>query len=163
MRLDLDVFGDTQFSRELLRMGDRVEDMRPIFRELADDFYELERRQFDSEGGEASGGWRPLAESTLKRKADMNLDPRILHATLALRKSLTERGAPGSIMRITRDELVLGTAVKSKGGFPYPAAHQNPKKGQTQRRVIEFTPMNRVMWVKKIQAYMVGRDRGAAA
>lgn len=156
MRLDIEVFGDVQFSRELLRVGERAGDLRPVFADLVDDFHSMEREQFDTEGGAASGGWAPLKDTTVERKDAAGLDPRILHATLALRRSLTERSAPGSIAKFTSDELTVGTAVRSPQGFPYPAAHQNPQKGQTQRRPIEFTPERRIDWVKKIQRHILG-------
>lgn len=155
MNLTIDVFGDTQFSRELLRIGDRAEDMTPVFRELADDFLQMEREQFDSEGRH-SGGWTPLKPSTIESKQRRGLDPRILHATLALRKSLTVLGAAGQIRKISADELVLGTDVRSEEGFPYPAAHQRPLRGQTRRRIIEFTPFKRVEWTKAIQRHILG-------
>lgn len=157
MRLDLDVFGDKQISRELLRFGDRADDMTGAFRELADDFEDMEAQQFNTQGV-FSGGWAPLKPSTIEAKMRKGHDPRIMHATLALRLSLTQRHAPGAIRKISRDELVLGTSVKSDKGFPYPAAHQNPQKGQTRRRVIELTPARRRDWMKVLQRHLVGSD-----
>lgn len=159
MRLDLDVFGDTQFSRELLRFGERADDMSPAFTEIADQFLDIEERQFATQGM-YSGGWAPLKPATVRRKEELGHDPRILHATRALRDSLTNRGHRDHVRRITDDELVVGTSVRSEGGFPYAAAHQNPKKGQTQRRPIEFNEAVRRDFVKIIQNHLVaGRAR----
>lgn len=159
MRVDIDVFGDVQFSREMLRMSDRAENMQPVFRTLAEDFHEMEEDQFNSEGGKFSSGWKALQISTLAQKSAQGHDPRILHATLALRNSLTKRSAPGAVYKVTREELVVGTNVKSKKGFPYAAAHQNPKKGQTRRRPIEFSELKKIEWIREMQHYLFGRSR----
>lgn len=156
MRLDLDVFGDKQFSRDLMRFEARANDMSPVFEDLADDFLRLNQEQFDSQGRN-SGGWAPLAESTVRRKAARGDDPRILHATRALRNSLTNRGAAGAVREISDDEMFVGTSVTTDRGFPYPAVHQNPKQGQTRRRPVELTPRRRRDWVKTLQEYLVGQ------
>lgn len=164
MELRLEIFGDVQLSRDLLRFRERGMDMRPVFHNLADDFLDIETRQFESEGRYASGGWQPLTPDYLAWKVRHDLDPRILHATLAMRNSLTVRGAPGQVRRITRDEMFVGTDVRSKRGFPYPAVHQNPKRSPLpRRRPVELREADRDNWVKQVQYYLVyglvGRGR----
>lgn len=130
--------------------------MSPVFHTLADDFLNIEQKQFSTEGAYASGGWKPLSAAYLAAKTARGLDPRILHATLAMEKSLTIRGAPGQVRRITRDEMVVGTSVKSKKGFPYPAVHQNPVTSPLpRRRPIELRPQDRIDWVKRLQTYLI--------
>lgn len=157
VRITLDVFGDTQFDRTLLRIGERAEDMGPAFNDLADDFLLIEERQFQTEGGFASGGWKELAAATIERKAALDLDPRILHATLRMRESLTERTDPDHVRRIDSDEFVVGTKVKSEKGYPYPRAHQRGK-GVPRRRPVELRDQDRRAWVKALQSYVMTGD-----
>lgn len=160
-KFELDVFGDVQFSREILRMGQRGHNMVPAFGPIADDFLKIERRQFDTQGGYASGGWKPLAASTLAEKRRNGFDLRILHRTLAMRNSLTKRGAAGSIRRMSADELVMGTNVRSAKGFPYPAAHQHGA-GVPRRRPIELTEPDKKRWVKWLQQWLITGERPRA-
>lgn len=160
MQLYLEVFGDVQLARELLRFGERAEDMSPAFEQIADDFLQIQEFQFDSQGGMFSGGWAALAPSTIESKRRQGLDPRILHATLALRNSLTNKNDPNHVRRITPDTMEVGTSVTSPSGFPYPAAHQNPKQGQKQRRPIELDEDISSDWVKVLQEYLVQFETG---
>lgn len=149
VRLDLEVYGDTQFSRELLRFRDRGRDMTPAFQKVADDFLDIGREQFGSQGGR-SGGWKPLTPRYLARKAAQGYDPRILHRTLRLRKSLTMETAD-TIRRITPDEMFVGSRV------PYGIHHQHgaPAANLSRRRPIELSNADRVRWIKILQRYLV--------
>lgn len=150
MRLEIDVNGDVQFARELLRFRDRADDMRPAFREIADDFLEEERSQFMTEGRHASGGWQPLNAAYRARKIGQGHDPRILHRTLRLRRSLTMSTAD-SIREISRDEMFVGTRV------PYAVHHQHgaPRANVPRRRPVELTRATRVRWIKILQRHLV--------
>lgn len=151
MRLTIEAFGEVQFDRELMRYRDRANDMKPVFREIADDFRDNEQKQFLSQGRYASGGWAPLAASTLRYKAARGLDMRILHATLRLRKSLTNKTHPDHYERVTHDTLEVGSSV------PYGAYHQYGNEPRMpRRRPVEFPEARKRKWVKMLQAYLVG-------
>lgn len=160
MRLDLEIFGDKQVDRELLRFRERADDMRPVFTALADDFLNMERAQFRSQGLFGSGGWAPLKQSTVDRKAAAGLDPRILHATLALYQSLTSSSDQHHVRRVTGDSLVVGTDLL------YAGVHQNPVTSPLpQRRPVEFREQDRRAWIKALQSFLVNGTielRGAA-
>lgn len=149
MQLELEVYGDTQFSRDLLRFRDRGMDMVPAFRSLADDFLDIGREQFGSQGGR-SGGWRPLSPTYLARKVADGHDPRILHRTLRLRRSLTMETAD-TIRRLAPDEMFVGSRV------PYGVHHQHgaPRANLPQRRPVELSNADRVRWVKILQRYLI--------
>lgn len=155
MQITIDVFGDVQVSRNLMRFRDRAMNMIPAFQIEADLFLRHESKQFDSQGAYASGGWAPLAASTIARKARLGQDPRILHATLAMRRSLTVKGAPGQIRRIRRDSMEVGTSVKSPKGFPYPAVHQRGGGHVPRRRPVEFRESDKREMIRRIQHYLV--------
>jgi phage gpG-like protein len=149
MRLELEVYGDVQLARELLRFRDRGMDMTPAFVKVADDFLEIGRQQFGSQGGR-SGGWAPLQPAYLARKIRDGYDPRILHRTLRLRRSLTMSTAD-SIRRITPEEMFVGSRV------PYGVHHQHgaPRANLPRRRPIELSNADRVRWIKILQRYLI--------
>lgn len=150
MRLELDITGDKQILRDLLRWGENARDMRPAFRDLADDFLDIERKQFESQGGYGSGGWKPLKPDYLARKVAAGFDSRILHRTLRLRRSLT-MSTGDSVRVITADEMRVGTRV------PYAVHHQHgaPRANLPRRRPVELPNADRERWVKILQRHLV--------
>jgi hypothetical protein len=163
VQVSLTTFGDEQFVRDLLRFGERAGDMRPAFEAIADDFYEIEKQQFASEGGFASAGWPGLSENYARWKAKHYPGKPILQRSGTLMESLTNPFASGAVKEITRDTLRLGTDVTSDKGFPYPAAHQRPLQGQKQRRPIELREADRRRWVKILQRHIVSNEIGPEA
>lgn len=150
MNLTFEISGDVQVDRTLERWVDRADNMRPALSALADDFLRIEDRQFNSQGLFASGGWTPLKQSTVERKALLGLDPRILHATLALRNALTQRGAPHQVRRVTNDEFFAGTDLI------YAGVHQNPVTSPLpRRRPVELRETDRRQWIKTLQRFLV--------
>lgn len=153
MRFELDILGEKQVSRDLMRFGERADDMTPALSELADDFLRIEKKQFRSQGGYASGGWAPLAPSTLLAKAQRGLDPRKLHATLALRRSLTSRGGD-HVRRIYPDRMEVGTQVD------YAIFHQHGTSRMPRRRPVELRGSDRRRWIKVLQRFLVYGEVG---
>lgn len=151
MRLRLDVFGDVQFDRRLLRFQDHAADMTVPLTALAADFHDLETRQFASEGGSGSGGWAPLAPATVRDRIRHGFpgDHPILHRTGALEASLTDPHAAGAVERVAPDSLFVGTNVS------YARFHQTGTRRMPRRRPVEFTERDRRRWVKVLQRYIV--------
>lgn len=150
MRITLDVHGDRQLSRELVRFADAATDWRPVLSRIADFVISETGEQFDTEGGHASGGWAPLKPATIRAKAARGLDPRILHAHGFLESSLTQRGDPNMILEVSRDELLFGSRLV------YAGAHQNPRPGSPlpQRRPVELTEQARRQIVRMLQVWV---------
>ena len=149
MRLDLETFGEKQFSREILRVGRNARDMRPAFDDVHDLIRTVQQKQFSSQGSAYSGGWAPLAPSTRAYKAGANLDPRILHATLRLRKSLTTKGDRDHVFRSSADEMFVGSKV------PYGVYHQYGTDRMPRRRPFQFDDKVRNDIVKILQRHLV--------
>lgn len=152
MRITLEAFGEVQFSRELLRVAEAAEDMRPAFDTIHEMFINVEKLQFSTQGKSASGGWAPLAPATVAYKAAHKLDPRILHATLRLRDSLTKESHPDHIYRADADEMFVGSRVE------YGVHHQfgAPRANLPRRRPVEFTENFRNNIVKTLQRHVLG-------
>jgi hypothetical protein len=149
LKFTFEAHGDTLVSRELLDLGDRALDARPAFRLIADDFRAFEEARFDSRG---NGTWRPLAPSTIAAKAGRGLDPRILHATGALRASLTKKRAPGSYSRVFPSFMLFGSTV----GY----AHylQTGTRKMPARKPLGFTEAQKVQTLKRLQRFVVHGD-----
>lgn len=142
IRLTIDTLGSEIVARELLRMAGRTDDLRPVMNGVADLLRDSTREQFDSQGASGSGGWKPLAASTVERKARAGLDPRILHATLALRESLTGTGG-ANIAISRRDGLDFGTTVE------YAKYHS------TSRPPVQLPERDRRSIVRLVQRYLI--------
>lgn len=153
MRLELEAFGDVQFSRELLRVGANAGDMRPAFDNVHVLLLAVENRQFGSEGGAFSGGWKPLAASTVRYKAKHGLDPRILHATGDLRRSFANNHAKGHVYRASANEMFVGSSI------PYARFHQTGTKRMPRRRPFELNEQVRRQVVKILQEHLAGTGR----
>jgi phage gpG-like protein len=148
VRIDFDIFGEEQVSRELLRFSAHAGNAQPAFHKIAGDMREQIAEQFESEGGRGSGGWAPLAETTLAAKAARGLDPHILQATHSLMESLTSTGGD-HIERVTDDSLLFGSS-DPKGKF-----HQKGTTRMPARKPVDFTELDRRSFVRTLQRYIV--------
>lgn len=149
MRFELDIAGDRQIARELLRVGEHAEDAAPAFRNIADYFRDLEREQFRSEGGSGSGGWPPLAASTLLRKAKLGQPQNILVASGDLRDSLTDAGDEQHIEDVSHDGLLFGTRD------PKAKYHQHGTSRMPQRRPVELSETERRHTLRILQRWVM--------
>lgn len=151
MRFDFEAFGEKQVSRELLRIGSYAGDARPLWFQLIRKIMGWNRKQFESGGHRASGGWAPLKPATVEFKKRHNLDPRILIATGALMESLTKLGAKNQTVVVQEDQMVFRSTL------PYGIPHQKPKSSSNlpRRRIIEFRPKDRSEIIKDIQQYVL--------
>lgn len=98
--------------------------------------------------------WEPLAESTVASKSAMGLDPRILHATLALRDSLTKPAAAGMVEVVSDRSLHFGTSID------YAIWHDRGTSRMPQRKIIDFSQANLRAFSKEIQRYAVHGETG---
>lgn len=147
MRFALDTLGVRQIDRELVGISGRITDMGPAMREVLDLIRKVEKQQFDSQGKYGSGGWKPLAPSTVAYKKAYNLDPRILRATGDLFSSMTKRGDSTQIAVPKQDGLVFGTTLE------YAQYHQQGR-GVPKRPVVELKEDDRREAIKIIQRYI---------
>lgn len=147
MRIEIGLAGDKQVSRQLLRIGDRAVAAAPAFDLMATWLMGLEREQFESEGRRSSGGWAPLAQSTIDAKGG---DSSILFRTGAEMASFTERGDPNQTLWVTDDFLLFGSKLD------YPGYQQSGTSRMPQRRPLELTEADRRVPPKILQAYILG-------
>jgi hypothetical protein len=151
VRIIFEVAGDVQLNRDIVRVGQRAQDMTPAFEQVADLWISETRTQFATEGRHASGGWKPLKQATIDAKRRQNLRPEILRAHDDLLHSLTVRGDTNMVLTITPGELDYGSKL------PYAEVHQRPKPGNPlpQRRPVEFTESARRDTIKILQRFLL--------
>jgi len=146
--LSLDIAGDQQLSRGLSRFADDVKDLREPFREIVKDFHEVEKKQFESEGGYGSGGWDALSSSTLKQKERAGFPSTIMVRTGELKDSLTGSN-PGAIEEVKPLYLKVGTTVH------YALYHQKGRGRPPRRPLIDLTEADKTRWMKFVHKYLV--------
>lgn len=99
-------------------MGRNAVNAKPALEKVADYMMDVIDKNFKSQGRRGGGSWRRISPGWKARKMREGLDPRIGHATLALRKSMTKRDAPEQILTVGRTRVSLGTKL------PYAATQQ---------------------------------------
>jgi phage gpG-like protein len=146
--ISIESLGETVFNREMLRLSENAADWGPAFFRIHESFLGIESTQFRTEGS-FSGGWRPLKPATVEHKRGHGLDLRILHATLALRNSLTRRTDPNHIYTTTADSMFVGTRV------PYGEFHQKGTGHLPRRPPVALQEQHKRAWVKFLQAHVM--------
>ena len=92
-------------------MGNNAVNAKPALEKVADYMMEVMAKNFQSQGRRGGGSWKRISPGWRARKVRMGLDPRIGHATLALRKSMTKRDAPEQILSVGRTRVTLGSKL----------------------------------------------------
>jgi phage gpG-like protein len=149
VRIVFEISGDRQIERELLRVSDRAGDVSPAFDRIIDLWVDETAEQFATEGAHASGGWAPLAQSTLRRKTARLFTGGILHESGSLERSLTDRGDANMIVEVSPDEVAWGSRVD------YAQFHQTGTTRMPRRRPVEFTEGARRETVRILQRFVI--------
>jgi hypothetical protein len=90
------------------KLGIRGADIRPAYDKVELVYREQGEQLFTSHG---RGKWPGLADITVKTKATKGLDPRIMHASNVLYRSLTQKKPRNRWRRARKTELRWGTKV----------------------------------------------------
>ena len=150
------ISGDKTVKRRLRLVGVRSQDFRPAFRIIINLLQKETTRQFDTQGSHSRGGWPPLNPSYKAAKVRAGLDPRILHATLRLVKSLTRRGSgysSDSIFQFLPLRMRYGTSVS------YAKYHQSdrPRKVLPRRAPLVVRRRARLQINRIMRRHVRGR------
>lgn len=147
MRFSLELFGEAQIDRTLMRYAENVGDASDLWDALANRFGTANRKQFTSEGAYGSGGWPALSPAYASWKSRHYPGAKILHATGELEESLTQR--PFGIERIEPGSMTVGS------GVAHGAYHQAGGGNLPQRRPVELPASERRVWIRYIQTFIV--------
>ncbi len=149
-RIQISVDGKPEFSREFIRLDAVFNDLTPIWPDVRDKFWEIEKEQFASEGSKGrSGKWTALSSRYKAQKIKRyGSGLKILEATGELRDSLTG-DAPGSYYRTTKEEIAIGTTL-ARGIY-----HQRGSDRLPKREIISFSDPQKTDLMKTIQGSLV--------
>lgn len=124
-------------------MGDRAADATPALQDIVASLYQAEVKQFDSQGSYGGEPWEAIQQRTIDRKTAHGHDPRILHETLRLRRSLTGKGGE-NVAHVTGSSIVFDTTV------------DYAKYLRDKRPLLGSPPeSDRRAWVKQLQRFIV--------
>ena len=146
--------GEPLVDRQLMRFAETLLFPISAWAAVATFLRAVAERQFETEGGN-SGGWAPLAQSTVDYKARNDLDPRILRATDALMNSLTRKYDPEHIDVPSRDSLVFGSRV----AYGIYHASTAPRTKIPYRPPLALTAADKVALVKIMQMELLASSR----
>jgi phage gpG-like protein len=121
----------------------------PVMETIAEMMMGYIERTFESEGRRGGGSWKNDSAEWAARKARQGLDPRIGHATLALRRSMTIRGDANQDLRVSHNMVSLSSYL------PYAGTQQ------VHRPFVKFTFNDRVQIRNTIRDYLVEAFRRA--
>lgn len=153
-RISLIVEGEAEFDRQFDRFDAVISDLRPIWPDVRDKFWQIEEIQFGGEGSPGrSGKWKKLTKRYAEQKiARYGPGLKILEATGDLKASLT--GQTGdTVYRTSKTEIAIGTRL-ARGRFHHIGAGNLPV-----RKVIDLSNTSRTELMKVIQGSLVKQIR----
>ena len=139
------MFGETQFSRSIERVGKYAGNAKPVFQVIGKDWLDMNSDQFGSEGSRSSGGWGDLAPSTVAQRGSAHP---ILDDTGLLRQLME---SPESLT--IHDEYLHFLLDDDRQEIAQ--LHQSGTDKMPQRRVFEFTEFDKDRMVKQLQSWVI--------
>lgn len=152
-RFSFEIAGEKQLDRALSGLTlSNYEDAWPV---VAEEFYELEREQFKSEGRKGGERWQELSPEYAGWKAARYPGTQILERTGDLMKSLTSRSDANAVYNATPTSLSLGTKLK------YAIYHQSnePRTVLPRRPEVVMTEPFKRKVMKHLQTLQITRAR----
>lgn len=135
--IEFDLIGDRAIDRRVLKIADRLGDLRPFWNRFADALANYNKRVFNSEGKFGGAGWAPLSPDYGAWKAVNYPGKTILRRTDTLYDSLTKR--PFGIENLTGSVARFGTDV------PYAGYHQTGTRFMPARPFMPDKPVMRTV------------------
>jgi phage gpG-like protein len=128
----LEAMGTKEVKTRFERMGLAAMYAEPTMWTVVRRLMEIISLTFESQGRRGGGSWSAITQEWLLRKQRLGLDPRIGHATLSLRNSVTKEGAAHQDLEVTHSYARLGSFL------PYADTQQH------HRPFIKLTPTDRL-------------------
>lgn len=150
-RTYIEVYGDKLAEAELIGIGDRAADLRPLWPAVLEMMEEIEKEQFDTQGSRSGSPWPELSRETLLRKFRSGQNMMIMRATDALYDSLTGKTSH-SVRTFGSDWAVFGSTL------PQMAYHQdrNPSANYPERLPVDLTQQDSLEFAEIMLGYIVG-------
>lgn len=151
---DMDVIPDQAVSR-LTLLGERAENLRPVFTTIRDLMLADQRRNFDSRGGVFGEKWPATSTETMRRKHEREgLPGSVLTASGEL--AAAARGGKGKFTRITKSTVKVGINKRIfYARFHQAGAPKGSRRGALPKReLVGLTPATRHKSLSLIAAYL---------
>lgn len=148
--IEINTIGDERFVRGFNRYAEDVQDWRPAFERIYENFLDIERRTFRAQGYPAR--WKRLSPAYAAWKAKHYPGKPILQKTGRLMRSLTAKHqaeAQDTVKDIKKLRAEFGTRV------PYAEAHQRgfPPRNLPARPPVQLTEHNKTFWARIIHEW----------
>lgn len=149
-----------------------VDDLSPVFRIMAREWYRGNKAMFTLKGPgqfapfKSPGGGRASPYVKRKRKVLGSEYPMLRGFTGKLEASITKADAVGAVSLIGKRLMIIGTRVTSKDGAPYPAYLQLGTKRMAARPFIRIGAEQSggpdhnkrlQLWTEKIRDYVIAQ------
>lgn len=145
----MNILGTRQIDFAIKGLLKVVNDWRPLWPKVTEEFHRLESRHFSSQGASGRhGAWAALNPRYAERKRRTWGRRPIMVASGRLRGSLTSRTGFSIVDDSSPVRLGLGTMV------PYAKHHQNVNSSMPTRRVIDFTDRQNLDFAKLFHRYV---------
>jgi hypothetical protein len=145
----VEAMGVKAVATKFTRLGEAAVDVRPAFMTITELIFAIEAQVFNGQGRRGGGSWKRDTPEWLAQKTRLGLDPRINHATGALRRSVTEHGAEGQVHEMTPHSLIFGSSL--------PQAEPSQKN----RPFFDFIPSDRAAMRTILRDYLMAAWRAA--
>jgi phage virion morphogenesis protein len=148
------VYGVEEVEAMLSRGMAAAEHFEPAMHRIALDIMDVMDKNFESQGRRGGGSWRQLTARWLEWKMEAGYDPRILHMTGALRRSM-------SIYEDENQEINIDdNSVEVRSTLPYAAAHQFGTNRIPARPYLEFVEGDPRRWASQCERYLISAMAG---
>lgn len=147
MEYMIKALGIKQVNTKFERMGIASIDAKPAMETVADLMFKIFYQIFESQGRRGGGSWKRDSTEWLLRKQRAGLDPRIGHASLALRRAMSIRGEANQNLEVTHNLVHLSTDL------PYAATEQR------HRPFIKFTKRDKLEMRRIVRDFLMGAFR----
>lgn len=130
-----EIENDREFQSAIDKAIKQIGSLKAPFKQISNDFYRSEKAIFRLK----SQGQYPdfkNEESRQSKERAVGFDYPLLKRTGRLMRSVTEPDEEGSINEITDLSLTIGTNIKNKKGYMYPAVHQFGSKHVPMRKFL---------------------------
>ena len=145
----IEVIGDRKAVADLIKLGTRGADVRPVAPEVRAIYLESNKRHLD-----AQVGWPALSDATVQRKQREGLPDKAEQATGALYKSLTsETRVKGQKNRVSQTRFLFGSSL-------FYAPWQEGTKHQPKRELIDLRERDRLAMAAVIGRYVARGEAG---
>jgi phage gpG-like protein len=144
-------------STRIRKMGDRAQDVTPVWPRVGSYLAREVRRQFSTKGKHFGTPWKPLARSTRKQKSKLGYPRNPLLRSGALRRSLI--GRPMAVEIYRRTNATFGSDLPT-ADWQQHGTRRRGRRHIPPRVMLKVTPQQSREVAKMMKKYIVGRGGG---